>query len=252
MSRIHHKPKFKHTHAEKHLGTLDRYRKTGGFIQILQLIETCGTQKQEKFLSMIKEEDSRWSDAIQKKMLTMDKILTWSDEVLSEISGNLQELSIAVALHGLPKENHERFLRSFTFAKLRKIEDLFQTNQPSAADISAAYIKIFMEVRKLIHEGVLRADKVDPDIFVEDGIEEKLKRMDLPTAQSLGEKLAAKHQIQEEEEPTQLAKDPSADDLEEIRNLRRKLINLNEENQNLKNENHNLKAKIEHIKKIAA
>ncbi len=233
------------------MGTLDRYRKTGGFIQILQLIETCGLQKQEKFLSMIKEEDSRWSDAIQKKMITMDKILTWSDEVLSEIAGNLQELSIAVALHGLPRENHERFLRSFSVSKKRKIEDLFQTNQPSAADISAAYIKIIMEVRKLIHEGVLRADKVDPEIFVEDGIEEKLKRTDLPTAQSLNEKLAVKQQIHDEE-ATQLGKDPSASDQEEVRTLRRKLINISEENQSLKNENHNLKAKIEHIKKIAA
>jgi hypothetical protein len=233
------------------LGTLDRYRKTGGFIQILQLIETCGLQKQEKFLSMIKEEDSRWSDAIQKKMLTMDKILTWSDEVLSEVSGNLQELSIAVALHGLPQEKHERFLRSFSFAKRRKIEDLFQTNQPSAADISAAFIKIFMEVRKLIHEGVLRADKVDPEIFVEDGIEEKLKRTDLPTAQSLNEKLAVKQQIHDEE-TTQIGKDPTAPEPEEVRVLRRKLLHLSEENQVLKNENHNLKAKIEHIKKIAA
>lgn len=233
------------------MGTLDRYRKTGGFIQILQLIETCGLQKQEKFLSMIKEEDSRWSDAIQKKMITMDKILTWSDEVLSEIAGNLQELSIAVALHGLPRENHERFLRSFSVSKKRKIDDLFQTNQPSAADISAAYIKIIMEVRKLIHDGVLRADKVDPEIFVEDGIEEKLKRSDLPTAQSLNEKLSVKQQIHDEE-ATQLGKDPSASDQEEVRTLRRKLLNISEENQSLKNENHNLKAKIEHIKKIAA
>lgn len=239
------------------MGTLDRYRKSGGFIQLLQLIETCSSQKQEKFLAMVKEEDSRWSEAIQKKMLTMDKILTWSDEVLSEVSGNLQELSIAIALHGMPPDCHQRFLRSFSFAKRRKIEDLFETNKPSPADISAAYIKIFMEVRKLIHEGVLRADKVDPEIFVEDNIEEKLKKGENLTTPSLTEKMAAKMALAEAEEPTLLTKDQNKDskegvDQEEVRNLRRKLLVLSEENQNLKNENHNLKAKIENIKKLAA
>ncbi len=158
------------------MGTLDRYQKTGGFMQLLQLIETCGPAKKEKFLSMVREEDPRWSEAIQKKMLTMERIMSFSDEVISEIAGGLQDLTIAIAFHGFKPEERQRFYRTFSFSQRRKIDDLFEVNHPSPADISAAFIKIITEVRKLIHDGALRADKVDPEVFVEDAIEDALRK----------------------------------------------------------------------------
>ena len=246
------------------MGTIDRYRKKGGFLQLLQLIETCGPQKQEKFLSMVKSEDANWSEAIQKKMLSIEKILSWPDEIISEISENLQELTIAIALHRMPENCHQRFMRSFSFAKRRKIEDLFETNRPSDADISAAHVKIFIEVRKLILTGIIRADKVNPEIFVEDDIEEMLKRGEPLLASALSDTIPVKpgQQVEDELNPgfkdhrdgknLNDLKDTMVIEQEELRSLRRKLISLYEENQNLKHEVQNLKAKIEHIKKIAA
>ena len=40
------------------MSTLSRYQKSGGFIQLVQLIETCGKQKQDNFLSMIEKEET--------------------------------------------------------------------------------------------------------------------------------------------------------------------------------------------------
>ena len=250
------------------MSALDRYQKSGGFMQLLQLIETCGTQKQEKFLKMVKEADPRWSEAIQKKMLTMTRILTWSDEVVSEIAGSLQDLTLAVALHGLDEEAKKRFYRTFSFSQRRKIEDLYEINKPSDADIGAAFIKIFIEVRKLIHEGALRADKVDPDVFVEDGIEEILRKgaqmtsgpvAVSPTQASPPQSAAASsplNLVQESRIVREIPEPPKENemnlDAEELRGLRKKLLMLTEENKSLKQDLHNLKSKIEQIKKLAA
>ncbi len=232
------------------MGTLDRYQKSGGFLQLLQLIETCGPQKQEKFLNMVNEEDPRWSLAIQKKMLTMDKIMTWSDEVISEIAGSVQELTLAVAFHGLKPEDRQRFYRTFSFSQRRKIDDLFETNKPTPADISAAYIKIFTEVRRLMHEGALRSDKVDPEVFVPDGIEDALRKGADMTPVKTSPTLAVVEKEVTVDHSKQAAS--SSVDADELRNLRKKLIVLAEENNSLKQDMQNLKAKIEQIKKIAA
>lgn len=241
------------------MGTLDRYKKSGGFLQLLQLIETCGPQKQEKFLNMVKEEDAVWSEAIEKKIITMDKILSWSDEAISEIAGNLQDLTLAVAFHGFKPEARQRFFRSFSFAKRRKIEDLFEIQKPSPADVTSAYIKIFIEVRGLISQGILRADKIDSEVLVEDNIEEKLKKIEgiqvkSAPEKSQGEKSDVVKAEKAEEENETLAETSHIDSnmQEELKGLRKKFLLLKNENQSLKQDVHNLKAKIEQIKKIAA
>ena len=75
------------------MGMIDRYRKTGGFVQLVALVETCPPAKQEKFLEIIKGEDARWSEAVRTKLLSMEKIYSWSNEVLAEIFGTLQDLT---------------------------------------------------------------------------------------------------------------------------------------------------------------
>lgn len=251
------------------MGALDRYQKPGGFGQLLQLIETCGSVKQEKFLTMVREADPRWSEAIQKKMLTMEKILSWSDEVVSEIAGSLQELTIAIALHGLNAEARVRFYRSFSFSQRRKIDDLFEVNQPSAADIGAAYIKIFTEVRRLMHEGTLRVDRVDPEVFVPDGIEEALRKggemnilrsVPLPVPSQNSNPTPAqerqalpKPEVQKQNVHNATSTNASiSNDADDNRILRKKILAMTEEINSLKQDVQNLKAKIEHIKKIAA
>lgn len=59
------------------MGMLDRYKKKGGFVQLLQLIETSPSKKQEQFLGLIAEESPAWEDTLRKKILTIDKVYSW-------------------------------------------------------------------------------------------------------------------------------------------------------------------------------
>src|SRR6185312_10872527 len=94
------------------MGLLLRYQRAGGFVQLLQLIETCGKQKQDTFLNMIESEDPRWAKAVRDKMLTIERIFGWDDNPLSEVFSRLPVLTIATAMHGLSQEQSARFLKT--------------------------------------------------------------------------------------------------------------------------------------------
>lgn len=82
------------------MGMLDRYKKKGGFTQLLQLIETSGKAKQEQFLAIVAQESPAWETEIRKKTLTLDKVMTWNPTYLSEIFSRIQILTLASAFHG--------------------------------------------------------------------------------------------------------------------------------------------------------
>jgi hypothetical protein len=156
------------------MSMLSRYQKSGGFVQLLQLIETCGKTKQDSFLNMIEGEDPRWARAIREKMLTIEKILTWDDNSISEIAARLQELTLATAMHGFTPEQTAKCLKTFTHAQKRNIEDLNKAKVSSPAEVSAAFFKILQETRSMILHGYLRPEKFAPELIIPDNYEDEL------------------------------------------------------------------------------
>lgn len=233
------------------MGMLSRYQKSGGFIQLLQLIETCGPAKQEKFLKIIDEEDSRWSNKIRQKMLSMEKILSWNDQVLAEIAIRLNELTLAVAIHGLKPEDWGRFSQTFSHSQKRRIEDLKEEKNPSNGEISASYIQIIEEVREMITHGYLRIDKVDPELAIEDDIEEKISHelmdisnmeIDLPVIE-LHPKANGSTSTANSNDPKHQA---------EVNALKQQVILLAQENKKIKNELQSALQKLTQIRKLSA
>jgi flagellar motor switch protein FliG len=53
---------------------LRRYHKPGGFLQLVQLIETCGPQKQQQLLTSIEKESLEWANEVRAKILTINRI----------------------------------------------------------------------------------------------------------------------------------------------------------------------------------
>ena len=226
---------------------LSRYQKSGGFIQLLKLIETCGKAKQENFLRIIEEEDPRWSDTIKMKMLTIPKIFAWPEEQLAEIAGRLQPITIATAKHGIGEAEWEKFMKTFSHSQKRNIDDLAD-KEPTAAEISAAYVKIIEEVRSMATEGYLRLEKFAPDLAVEDDIEEKI-------GQSLGFAAPAADDSEDDGGVPNMdgfGGEAKAGDPAETKQLRMQVQRLAHENSKLKNENKVLKEKLGNIKKLAA
>ncbi len=158
------------------MGMLDRYKKTGGFVQLLTLLETSGKQKQQKFLEIIRQEDPRWADALMSKMIDVDRVLTWNESALAEVTGAMLEINIAAVLNALTPEQREKFLSSMGSIKKRKVLDINESSNASPGDINTSVNKMFETIRKLNQEGTLRFDKFDPLLRIDTDIEDKLKQ----------------------------------------------------------------------------
>jgi hypothetical protein len=229
------------------MALLDRYKKTGGFVQLLQLIETTNPGKRAQFIKMIEDEDPRWADAIHQRMLTIERIFSWDDNTIAEVVGSLHELTLAIALHALGKEREEKVFRTFSSGKKRRILELMENKVPTAAEVSSSYVKIIEEVRDLIKQGHVRLEKVDAELVIQENIEEKLASQLLPDAITSPTIVAPTAGAPTEDAPTNRA----APDTISTEKLVQQLTLLSSENKKLKSELKILKDKLEQIKRIA-
>ena len=53
------------------MSMISRYKRPGGFVQLLSLIETSTAAKKEKFLEIVRSESESWANAIEQRVLTI-------------------------------------------------------------------------------------------------------------------------------------------------------------------------------------
>lgn len=234
------------------MSMIDRYRKKGGFVQLLNLIETMGKDKQEKFLKMISDESPNWAVEIRKRLLSIDKVLSWNPTYLAEIFPHIPGLQLAMIVGGLPPEKAEVFMKVLTFKEKKTVEETLSAKKPTPAETSTGVMKLFAEIRKMEADGTLRFDKFDPEMVIPDNLEEMLaKGTTGGGAAPVGnislsaetEKMIQNAQSSGGGIPPQL--------IEEVNMLKKKMVQLSQENQKLANDNKEMRDKLDQIKKIA-
>lgn len=238
------------------MSMLDRYKKPGGFVQLLALVETCGQAKQEKFIEIISKEDSHWSDAIKQKMLSIDRIYSWKDEQLAEIFGTLQDLTVAVALYAADDQLKTRINSYFSHGRKRKIEDLFGSNKPSQPEIAATHMKIIESVRKMEQDGFLRFEKFDPELEVSEDIEDHLAKQaamapEIITHAFAGFEVDGMEIARPDSHQAPSHNDGSESRVMEIQALKKRVAELSKETAMLRHELSLARAKLDQIRKIA-
>jgi len=245
---------------------LDRYKKKGGFFQLLQLLETSNAKKQEQFLGLIGAENKVWELALKQKMLDTSKIFSWPSEYLVEIVSRLQVLTLSGALQGESPEYVDRILNTLGPIGKRKILDQMAEIKPNPGEKVACQFRIVSEVRSMIQQGYIKLEKVDESLAIDENIEEKLAHAPVDTSNDLSK---SKVHLSEPEKSNSGGLDFSIADRssreeievsrgmapnaleEEVRLLRKKVNSIMQENLNLKNENQIYKDKLAQIKKIA-
>ena len=223
------------------MSSIQRYKKSGGFFQLLSLIETFGAQKREKFLEMIEAESPFWAQGLREKMLSIERIFSWPDEVAIEVVKSLPTKNMAVALRGLKEEQRARMLVFFTVADKRRMEDA-QSDEPKPEEISANMVKVVEMARKMLVHGELRAEKFDEGLIIPEEYEAKLEAM---SGQAYASRVASG--------PTLVAPGHATPESggHELQHLQRTLAGVVKENKALKDEVRILREKLEQIRKIA-
>lgn len=238
------------------MGMIDRYKKKGGFIQLLNLIETSSKTKQEQFLNLIAQESPAWETEIRKKQLNIEKIFSWDKEYLVEVITRIQPLTIAVSLRHFDDIKKEKILTVLSQGEKRKIQSLIEETNPSPAEILTCLNKIIIEVRGLIQQGIIKLEKVDPELVIPENIEDLISQKSQPNyIQFESNQNSDKNSSNDEEVKLDFSganrTEKYDSSKEEIDFLKKKVNSLVQENSQLKTENSILKNKLEQIRKIA-
>jgi len=233
------------------MGMLDRYKKKGGFSQLLTLIETSGGKKREQFLSLIGQESPGWEQELKKKILTVDRVFSWPQDVMSEVLSRLQPLTLCVSLHGRDAQQIEKILAPLPPITKRKLLDQMSELNPSPAEKATCEMKLITEVRAIAASGYIKIEKFDADLFIEENIEERLNHSDSGLA------YLSKIDITFSDDGKSSPKDApgvptsASGSSSEIDLMKRKMSQLVQENSILRQENATLKDKLAQIKRIA-
>lgn len=235
---------------------LDRYKKKGGFHQLLQLVETSPQKKKEQFLALIAEESPVWEEMLKKKILTVEKIFSWESQHLVEVLTRLQPLTLAVALHGTPQDDTNKLLSCLPPITKRKIEDLISEANPNSAEKATCLMKIITEVRGFIAQGYVKPEKFDPELHIPENMEEMLSNMSSGFSADVIVIKGGNAETMGDSSPSAgsapKAAAPAGDNLsQEVEFFKRKLNQAMSEISALKHENSLLKDKLAQIKKIA-
>lgn len=241
----------------ENMGMLDRYKKKGGFIQLLTLIETSGKQKQEQFLNLIAQESKAWEEGIKKYMLSVDRIMGWQPQFRAEIFSRVQPLTLATVLHGLPPEKLDAVLECMGTSEKRKIMNVISERTPTPGEKATCNMKLITETRGFCMGGVIKLDKVDPEIAIPENVEEQLNHANI-TSQLSSTSSSSSAPGKPEELVFDLDRhkhttpsDVKAGTAEEIEFLKKKVNQLVQDNNHMKHELNVARGKLEQIKKIA-
>lgn len=159
------------------MSLLERYKKPGGFNQLLTLLETCGSAKKEKFLKMISEENLDWFNALKTRILSLDIILNWPQEYITELTSRAQPITIAAIAKGPLNENQiKKLTHGLSHGQLAKIREISENKNFTTNEINSSVEKFLGEVRTHIAHGVIKLEKFAPELVVSSEIEEQLAK----------------------------------------------------------------------------
>jgi len=150
------------------MSILQRYKKTGGFFQLIQLIETSSAIKQQKLLEAVSKEDPSWAEGLKSKSLRFEKFCNWSPEDQHHILWNISIQYRAILCQKMPSEKLESLKKYLKPRELRDLEEALEnTKTASSSEFLASQGKLFTTIRKLDHDNEISLLNIDPSVAVD-------------------------------------------------------------------------------------
>ncbi len=145
------------------MSILARYRKPGGFKQLLQLIETSQPQKQEKLLEVVEKEDPDWANLIRAKKISPEMVLEWEKDHLSLIFENMVSQHCSNIFKTLGIEAFKEYSTLIGPDKYRELKQMLEdSSEPSPAQLASAYTHMLETVRFLDEEKIIDLRYINP------------------------------------------------------------------------------------------
>lgn len=149
------------------MAMLTRFKKQGGFFQLLALIETCDPVKQRNLLHLVAVEDPGWAHLVKSKCITVDRVFSWPSEILMEITPHLPEKVLTSLYASLDDLKKQKLMSSLSQVQQRILKDQMEGTKPTPAEQAAASIKLIQTIRDLESEGKIKFSNFDPTLAVD-------------------------------------------------------------------------------------
>jgi len=234
------------------MSTLERYKKEGGFYQLLLLIENSDPEKQQRFLQMIRQESAVWADAIEEKRFTMEKLISLPQGLLTYALELIPPRIIAIALWNLSPDMRQKFLSYLNSVIQKKVENTWtQEPEPRIGDINACQIKFFQSIRQVLNDKRNFWSQIPEQLRIPDHYEQILNRESLKAA-FLSTTASENKTISTADHADKTSESMGDSETSKLLLLNKQLEVLMQENQRLKKEVTELKDRLQQIKKLVA
>jgi flagellar motor switch protein FliG len=147
------------------MSMLARYKKGGGILELVKLVEDSPEPKRSQLMAMVRNEDPEFAARIEARIFNWDKIKTLQENVIAEIIGAAPAKFLAVALVGEDAEFVKLAERCVgkNFADYKAEKDTLSGLPPALIAIESARRKVIAEARKLEAAGQIKLTSGDTD-----------------------------------------------------------------------------------------
>ncbi len=152
------------------MSNISRYRRPGGLVQLVYLLETSERPKRLELLEIVAKEDPGWAYFIQSKAITIERVLSWPPQVLELIFPRLPLPFVAILSQMSDDEIRLKIDNSINRSLLREMYQMRDDKIYSAEHRWNVGIKVIQLVRELASQGVLKFSTFDPGLEVDSRI----------------------------------------------------------------------------------
>lgn len=149
------------------MSILNRFRKKGGFNQLLLLLESCDPTKQKNLLSLVAKEDPGWAYLFKLKTITFEKLIGFDDQLWLDLIPHLNHKVIGDFIAHLEPKQKSRFLILLDYSSQRIVSQMLIEKTPTVAQQGTAFIKIVQTVRELEDKKIINFVHYDPSLVID-------------------------------------------------------------------------------------
>lgn len=146
------------------MSMLARYKKGGGIIELVKLIEDSAEPKRSQLLNMVRTEDATFAAQVEARIFNYEKLRSLPENILAEIVANTPPKFVALSIFGEDPAFVtlvERCLGK-NFSEYKAEKDIIISAPPTPQQAEAARRKMIAEARKLEAAGAIKL--VSPEV----------------------------------------------------------------------------------------
>jgi hypothetical protein len=141
------------------MSMLARYKKAGGIIELVKLIEDSGEPKRSQLIAMIRQEDPEFAARVESRIFSYEMLHTLPENLLAEIVASCSPKVLAISL---ATETDEVFIKlcerclGQNFSEYKSEKEVAQSSALTPSQIEAGRKKLISTARKLESEGRIK------------------------------------------------------------------------------------------------